>query len=79
MEHPIANSPEAEIQRLEAAIANGNSENEHATLHLKIAQIHIVHLEHWGIHDEVLKHLWAGWQIEPDNLDIQTLLIKFLN
>jgi tetratricopeptide (TPR) repeat protein len=68
-----------ELNRLEEAINHSTAEGNTyvaAALHFRAAQICLSRLDRrdLAVREEALTHLWASWQLQPEDLDIRTVL-----
>ena len=72
-----------ELMQLESAIAHSTADgNTHVTsaLHFRAAQIYLAHDEvlSSSVEQLALKHLWASWQLQPEDLDVRVVLAHHL-
>jgi tetratricopeptide (TPR) repeat protein len=73
----------AELDRLAAAIAQSTADGNTyvaASLHFKAAQICLASTTRREVatREEALAHLWASWQLQPNDLDVRTVLAHYL-
>lgn len=73
----------AELDRLDTAIAQSTADGNLyvvASLHFKAAQICLASASRREVatREEALAHLWASWQLQPDDLDVRTVLAHYL-
>jgi tetratricopeptide (TPR) repeat protein len=72
-----------ELSRLEEAIARSTAEGNTyvaASLHFRAAQICLSRLDRrdLAVREQALTHLWASWELQPEDLDIRTVLAQHL-
>jgi len=80
--HEEADEARLELTRLEQAIAESTAEGNTyvtAALHFRAAQICLARSDQdLSTRELALTHLWASWQLQPEDLDIRTVLAHYL-